>query len=145
MIRTFFPGDLINELDRLQRQIQRFSGPATSIRGFGRSEFPALNIGSTPEAVEIFAFAPGLDPASIDVTIERGVLTVSGERKSELPEEGRNQNIHINERFAGRFHRAVSLSDDVDPTRVNARYNDGVLQIRIMRRESAQRRHIEIQ
>lgn len=145
MIRTFFPGDLINELDRLQRQIQRFSGPATSIRGFGRSEFPALNIGSTPEAVEIFAFAPGLDPASIDVTIERGVLTVSGERKSELPEESRNQNIHINERFAGRYHRAVSLSDDVDPTRVSARYNDGVLQIRIMRRESAQRRRIEIQ
>lgn len=145
MIRTFFPGDLINELDRLQRQIQRFSGPATSIRGFGRSEFPALNIGSTPEAVEIYAFAPGLDPASIDVTIERGVLTVSGERKSELPEEGRSQNIHINERFAGSFHRAVSLSDDVDPTQVSARYNDGVLQIRIMRRESAPRRRIEIQ
>lgn len=145
MIRTFFPGDLINELDRLQRQVQRFAGPATSIRGFGRSEFPALNIGSTPEAVEIYAFAPGLDPAAIDVTIERGVLTVSGERKSELPEEGRNQNIHIAERFAGRYHRAISLSDDVDPTRVTARYSDGVLQIRVMRRESAQRRRIEIQ
>lgn len=145
MIRTFFPSELFNELDRLQRQIQRFPGPASSLRGLGRSEFPALNIGSSPEAVEIYAFAPGLDPGSIDVTIERGVLTVSGERKSELPEDSARQAIHINERFAGRFHRAVSLSDDVDPGRVTARYNDGVLQIRIMRRESTQRRRVEIQ
>jgi HSP20 family protein len=145
MYRTFFPGDLLSELDRLHRQIQRYSSPASSIRGFGRSTFPPLNIGSTPESVEIFAFAPGLDPASIDVTIERGVLTLTGDRKTGLPSDTRTVSIHTNERFSGQFHRTVSLSDDVDPAQVTAKYNDGIVHISIKRRESAQRRHIEIQ
>ena len=82
MYRTLFPGDIFANLDRLQREFQRYSGPASSIRGFGRGGFPALNVGSTPESVEIYAFAPGLDPATVDVTVDRGVLTLSGERRS---------------------------------------------------------------
>lgn len=144
MFRTLFSGDIFAELDRLQRQLQQFAGPMTSIRGFGRSAFPALNVGSTPESVEIYAFAPGLDPKTIEAGVERGVLTLSGERKSSLP-EGAQAAVHLNERFAGRFSRAVSLSDDVDPDRVTAKYADGVLHVSIRRRESAQRRRISIE
>lgn len=144
MYRTLFPSDLFAELDRLQRQVQRFTGPSTSIRGFGRNGFPALNVGGTPDSVEIYAFAPGLDPAKLDVTIERGVLTLSGERPNELPDEDRSATVHIRERFSGRFSRAVSLSDDVDPNRVTAEYGDGVLHISIKRHESAQPRRIEV-
>jgi HSP20 family protein len=145
MYRTLFPSDLFAELDRLQRQVQRFTGPTTSIRGFGRNGFPALNVGGTPDSVEIYAFAPGLDPAKLDVTIERGVLTLSGERPGDVPADANKAVVHINERFAGRFSRAVSLSDDVDPNRVAAKYSDGVLHISVKRRESAQPRRIEIQ
>jgi len=143
MYRALFPGDFLTEFDRLQRQLQRFSRPATSIRGLGRGDFPALNIGSTPESFEIFAFAPGLDPTTIDLTIERGVLTMSGERKSALPMESSSA-IHINECFAGRFHRAISLSEDADPGQVAADYNDGILHISIKRRETAKRQRIAI-
>lgn len=145
MYRTYSSSDLLSELGRLQRQFQRYSNATSNIRGFGRSEFPPLNLGGTPESVEIYAFAPGLDPASLDVTIERGVLTVSGERKSELSPENKQAAIHVNERFSGSFRRAVSLSDDVDPTQVTARYTDGVLSISVKRRESSKRRQIEIQ
>ncbi len=145
MYRNYTTSDLLSELGRLQRQFQKFSSASSSIRGLGRTEFPALNIGGTPESLEIYAFAPGLDPASIDVTVERGVLTLSGERKSELLEESKSRSIHINERFSGHFRRAISLSDDVDPTQVTAKYNDGILCISVKRRESAQRRQIEIQ
>lgn len=145
MYRTLFPGDLFAELNRLQREAQRFVGPTTSIRGFGRNGFPALNIGGTPDSVEIYAFAPGLDPATLDVTVERGVLTVSGERAGDLPAEDAKAAVHINERFVGRFRRAVSLSDDVDPNRVTAKYGDGVLHISVKRREVAQPRRIEVQ
>ena len=145
MYRTYASSDLLSELGRLQRQFQRFSNATSSIRGFGRTDFPAMNIGGTPDSVEIYAFAPGLDPASIDVTIERGVLTLSGERKSELRTDNKNEAIHINERFSGHFRRAVSLSDDVDPSQVTARYNDGILCVSVKRRESTQRRQIEIQ
>lgn len=145
MYRTWFPGDLVAELDRLQRQAQRFAGQTTSIRGFGRNGFPPINVGSTPDSVEIYAFAPGLDPATIEVTVERGVLTLSGQRPTDLPAEGNRTTVHINERFAGRYSRAVSLSDDLDPERVTAKYSDGVLHISVQRRQSTQPRRIEIQ
>jgi HSP20 family protein len=145
MYRNYTTSDLLSELGRLQRQFQKFSSATSSIRGLGRTEFPALNIGGTPDSLEIYAFAPGLHPASIDVTVERGVLTLSGERKSELLEESKSRSIHINERFSGPFRRAISLSDDVDPTQVTAKYSDGILCISVKRRESAQRRQIEIQ
>ncbi len=144
MYRTYTSGDLLSELSRLQRQFQRYSNSSSSIRGFGRSEFPAINIGGTPESVEIYAFAPGLDPTTIDVTVERGVLTLSGERKSPLKSDSKTEAVHINERFFGKFRRAVSLSDDVDPSQVSARYSDGILSISVKRRESAQRRQIDI-
>ncbi|MDR6859584.1 Hsp20/alpha crystallin family protein [Variovorax guangxiensis] len=67
----------------------------------GRGGFPALNVGSTSQTVEIYAFAPGLDPAALDVQLDRGLLTVSGERPSSLPEERVSSTVHINERFAG--------------------------------------------
>ncbi len=144
MYRTYTSGDLLSELSRLQRQFQRYSNSSSSIRGFGRSEFPAINIGGTPESVEIYAFAPGLDPTTIDVTVERGVLTLSGERKSPLKSDSKTEAVHINERFFGKFRRAVSLSDDVDPSQVSAKYSDGILSISVKRRESAQRRQIDI-
>jgi len=145
MYRAMFPADLFAELDRLQRQAQRFTGATTSLRGFGYNGFPALNVGGTPESVEIYAFAPGIDPKSFDVTIERGVLTLSGERASELPQQNPQTSVHINERYTGRFQRAVSLSDDVDPEKVTANYSDGVLHISLKRRESAQPRRIAVQ
>ena len=145
MYRTLFPNSFLADLDRMQRELLRYAGPTSSIRGFGRGGFPALNVGSTPESVEIYAFAPGLDPATIDVTIDRGVLTLSGERKSELPDDDTKAAVHINERFTGQFRRVVSLSDDIDPDSTKADYTDGVLHISIKRRTAAQSRRINIQ
>ncbi len=140
--RSLFPGDLFADLERLQRELSRVFDATPSIRGQGRG-FPAMNVGGTPTSVEIYAFAPGIDPASFDVQIEPGVLTVSGERKAEaLPEQA---TAHIDERFEGRFRRVVSLPDDVDPNAVTARYRDGVLHISIARKEAAQPRRIAIQ
>lgn len=145
MYRSLFSRDLFAELDRLQREMQQALDVSPSIRGFGRGGFPALNVGGTPQSVEIYAFAPGLDPASLDVNLDRGVLTISGERKAELPVSDEKAAIHINERFAGRFSRVVSLSDDLDPNAVSADYRDGVLHVSIKRRESAQPRRITVQ
>ena len=144
MYRTLFAGDLFADLDRLQRQLLRYAGPATNIRGFGRSGFPALNVGATPTSVEIYAFAPGLDPASIDVSIERGVLTLSGERGSDLPTGDAKAATHIHERIIGPYRRVVSLSDDIDPESASATYRDGVLHISIKRRAAATPRRIDI-
>ncbi len=145
MYRSLFPGDLFAEVDRLQREMQQaFDTVSPSIRGFARG-YPALNVGSTPTSVEVYAFAPGIDPAKIEVNLERGVLTIEGERLRAEREGNGRATAHINERFEGRFRRVVSLPDDVDPSAVNARYRDGVLQVSVRRRESAQPRRIEVQ
>jgi HSP20 family protein len=102
-------------------------------------------VGSTPSSVEIYAFAPGVDPAQIEVNLDRGVLTIAGERKLTVPESDEKNTLHINERFDGRFRRVVSLPDDIDPNAVSADYNDGVLRVSIKRRASAQPRRIEVQ
>jgi HSP20 family protein len=145
MYRSLFPRDVFAELDRLQREMQQAFEVSPSIRGLGRGGFPALNVGGTPQSVEIYAFAPGLDPATVDVHLERGVLSLSGERKSTLTAPTEKIIAHINERFAGRFRRVISLPDDIDPNAVTARYRDGVLHISVKRRESAQPRRISIQ
>ena len=146
MYRSLFPRDVFAELDRLQREMRETFDLSPTIRGLGRGGFPALNVGGTPQAVEIFAFAPGLDPATVAVNLDRGVLTIAGERQSSLPAENDDKaTVHIGERFSGRFRRVVSLSDDIDPEGVSASYRDGLLHITAKRRESAQPRRISVQ
>lgn len=142
-----FPGGLFAEFDRLQRDMQRTIGTLglpNSIRAVAQGAFPAINIGGTPSEFEVYAFVPGLDPTKIDVTVDRGVLTLSGERPETLPEENDERSVYAAERFAGTFRRAVSLPEDANPDRVQARYRDGVLRITIARRESAQPKRIAI-
>lgn len=140
--RSLFPRDIYAELDRLQREMQQAYELSPSIRGLTRG-FPAMNVGGTAKSVEIYAFAPGVDPASLDVQIEKGVLTIAGERKADaVPEKA---TVHIDERFAGRFRRVVTLPDDVDANSVAAKYRDGVLHISIARKVAAQPRRIAIQ
>jgi HSP20 family protein len=141
---SLFPRDLVADLDRLQRQLQQAFEFSPSIRGFARGGFPALNVASTPDSAEVYAFAPGLDPKSIHVQIERGVLSVSGERASELPGEDSSASVHLNERFAGRFHRVITLADDLDPNAVQANYRHGVLHVSIRRSEVAKPRRINV-
>jgi len=139
--RSLFPRDLFAEFERLQRELDQAFG-LPSIRGIARG-YPAMNVGTTPRSIEIYAFAPGIDPTSIDVQIEQGVLTISGERKPEAVAE--ESTVHIDERFAGRFRRVVSLPADIDPNAVSATYRDGVLHVSVARREAAQPRRITIQ
>lgn len=146
MYRSLFARDAFAELDRLQREMSTLFDLSPSIRGTARGGYPALNIGSTPQSVEIYAFAPGIDPAKIEVNLDRGVLTISGERQSALPKASDEKvTLHVNERFAGRFRRVVNLPDDIDAEAISADYRDGVLRITAQRRAQAQPRRIAVQ
>ena len=148
-----FPGSVFGEFERLRRELDDVFGAAglpSSIRSVAPGTFPAINVGNTPNSVEVYAFAPGIDASKLDVTIDRGVLTISGERPSTLPGNGEGNtghrtSVYSRERVSGSFKRAIALPDDVDPARVNASYRDGVLNVSIARRESEQPRRIAIQ
>jgi HSP20 family protein len=143
-----YPGNLFGSFERLRRELDDafgVSGLPSSIRSVAAGGLPAINVGRTPNSVEVFAFAPGLDGSKIDVTLDRGVLRISGERASSLPKERNGVTIYAQERGAGRFTRAVALPDDVDPAHVKASYRDGVLLVSIARREAVQPKRITVQ
>lgn len=145
MFQSVFSTDIFSELENLHQQVQRAFNAGTGIRGNTMGAYPLLNVGKTPQSIELYAFAPGLDPAKIEVNLERGVLTIAAERNSGLPPQDGKSTVHINERFAGRFRRVLSLPEDIDPGDVSAQYRDGVLHIQLKRRESAQSRRITVQ
>jgi HSP20 family protein len=142
---SMFPNEIFAEMDRLQRAMQQGFDPSPNIRGIGRGGFPALNVGGTPTSVEVYAFAPGLDSQSIQIQLERSTLSISGERKGEETAVDEKAAIHINERFAGSFHRVLSLPDDIDNEAVSATYRDGVLHISVKRLQTATPRRITIE
>ena len=148
-----FPGGVLGEFERLRRELDDVFGGSSaapsSIRSAAPGAFPAINVGQTPNSVEVYAFAPGIDPAKIDVVIDRGVLTISGERASALPnvdaKGDAKTSIYNRERASGAFKRAISLPDDVDASHVQATYRDGVLNVSIARRAEAQPKRITVQ
>ena len=84
---------------------------------------------------------PGVDPEKIDVTVDRGVLTVSATRE-ETKTEG--ESPVVRERLFGSFRRSVRLAENLDADAIEASNNDGVLEIRIPVREEAKPRKIEV-
>ena len=142
--QTDFGGSLLDEFARLQEELDELYGRGawpSGIRAAARGTYPPVNVGSTPEQVDVYVFAAGLDPKTLDISIQQNLLTVSGERKAPA-EEGRN--YYRKERFDGAFRRLITLPDDVDPDRVAARYRDGILQISVRRREEVRPRRIDV-
>ena len=138
--------DLFAEFNRLQTVLDQVFRPSerSSIRALAGSSFPVINVGTTPEAIEVMALAPGLQPESLQLTVDRGLLVISGERKSQVPESGDSTSVYAQERFAGSFRRVVSLPEDADPAKVQASYRDGILRVTVAKRESSKPRRIEV-
>ncbi len=158
-------GDLFSEINRLQQNLDQLFRPtgAAGLRAMPRRTFPVINVGTTPDAIEVLALAPGIDPQAIQITVDKGVLVIAGERKSQLPEEfpeekqalsgaadsaqgkaERSVSIYTQERFDGSFRRVISLPDDIDASKVEAKYRDGLLRVRVGRQEASRPRRIEV-
>ncbi|WP_244828619.1 Hsp20/alpha crystallin family protein [Caballeronia sp. TF1N1] len=140
----YFGGDFLSDLNRVQRQMSSLLGNLpSSIRASRADAFPSLNVGSTDEAIEVVAFVPGVEPASLDVTVDKGLLTISGERRAEALTE--SSRTYARERFTGAFRRVIELPQNADADKVEARYENGTLFIVIGKREASKPRAITIQ
>jgi HSP20 family protein len=138
-------GDIFAELNRLQQNFEQASRPgsASNIRSMPRSTFPVINVGSTPEAIEVLALAPGIDPAALQLTVDKGLLVITGERKDNRPADDKVA-VYATERYKGAFRRVISLPEDADPGNINASYRDGLLRVTVARRESSKPRQIQV-
>jgi len=136
---------LFGEIARLQENLDQLFRPSgmSSIRAMSRRAFPVINVGSTSDAVEVLALAPGLDPKALQITLDNGMLVIAGERKTELPQD-KEISTYAQERFTGAFRRVISLPDDADAARAEASYRDGLLRVKVGRSEASQPRRIEV-
>ncbi len=141
---TGFDNDFFDQFENMRREMDRLfgGGPGSlGIRSMARGSFPAINVGASPERVDVYVYAAGVDPKTLDVSLQQNLLTISGERSIDLPEDAQ---LYRNERFSGTFRRAITLPEDVDPDKVDAAYRDGLLHITVQRREAVKPRHIEV-
>ena len=146
MNSSYRSADLFSELSRMQSLFDQVFHPSSrsSIRSLTGASFPVINVGTTPDAIEVMALAPGVDPAALQLTVDRGLLVIAGERKPQVPEAGDSTSVYAQERFTGQFRRVVSLPEDADPSKVDASYQDGILRITVAKRESTKPRQIQI-
>ena len=124
------------EIDRLNHMLNDFYG-------VGRSWMPAVDIFETNDhEFVVKAELPDVKREDINVTFENGVLTLTGERKTEFDET--HGTFHRSERAYGRFSRSFTLPATVDANRINASYKDGILTIRVPQREEARPKKIAV-
>jgi len=109
----------------------------------GRPWSPAVDIYETPDALVLKADVPEIDLKDIDVRVENQTLTLAGERRFEGESEGKG--YHRIERSYGQFTRSFSLPSTVDAEKVAAEYHNGVLTVKLPKKEAAKPRQVKIE
>ena len=119
-----------------QRQFDRLSRHA-----FGQNSAMPLDVVRSDSDVTLRLDVPGIDPEQIEVTVDRGILTISGKREEERTE---NDKFFARERTMGTFTRRLRLPETLNADAVEASYANGVLEVRIPVLEQAKPRKIEV-
>lgn len=141
--------DPFRELEEMSERLNRvFNRPALSRAGNGKETMtaadwsPVVDVMETEKDYVIKAELPEVKKDDVKITVQDGVLTIHGERKSETEEKGKR--FHRIERAYGTFVRSFSVPDSVDEANVTAEFTDGVLSLRLPKTEKARPRAIEV-
>ncbi|MDX1500554.1 MAG: Hsp20/alpha crystallin family protein [Woeseiaceae bacterium] len=131
---------------QLQKEINRlFSNFGdTESSGATAGWIPTVDIHEYDDKFQLFVDLPGVDPKGVDITLDNGVLTITGERPAPAQAEGEKATRRRLERGYGRFHRRFILPDTVDAEKVKATDRNGVLEIAIPKQAKAQPRRIKV-
>lgn len=140
--------DPFQEIQELQKRLNGLFGSTPVRRGDERETItvaqwaPLVDIAEDDKEYVVKAELPEVKKDDVKVTVENGVLTVSGERKFEKEEKGKR--YHRVERAYGSFVRSFSLPDDADDAQVKAEFKDGILQVHVAKQEKARPKTIEV-
>ena len=128
-------GDMENLFERFFSPMER---PLMSYEGF----VPRTNVVETDGEFEVTVELPGMKPDEFDLELKDKSLWISGEKKEEKEEKGKT--YHRVERHHGEFRRVIPLSTAVDESQITARYEEGVLTVRVPKAAEVKPKHIEI-
>ena len=138
----------VREMNDFHRQMDRFFHTpflrvgAPSDESRAETWHPSVDVFESEDALVINAELPGLSKDDIDVNIDEGKLTLSGERKSDS--EVKEDKFYRRERTYGKFVRTFALPADIDPDKISAEFKDGVLKIEIPKPEEKKPRQITV-
>lgn len=138
-VPTLYRDEERNPVARLRQEMDRlfddiFNAPVFGGSGRGLG-WPSLEVKETDNEVTVSAELPGLNEKDVEILAQDGVLTIRGEKKSETQDKDRGWS----ERYYGRFERVVSLPDGADEGKAEARFDNGVLTIRMPKTAEATR------
>jgi HSP20 family protein len=138
--------DPAREIDTLQGQMNRlfssFLDTPTANGNAARRWIPSMDLVETADHFVLKADLPGMSESDVSISLEKDVLTIAGERKAEREEK--HEGYYRIERSTGAFSRSLSLPEGVDADAVTAKFDNGVLEVRIPKPAQAQPRRIEI-
>lgn len=134
---------LVEFMDRMNRMIDEMFGRTLSLTPFFESEStwlgdftPKMDVSETDKEITIEMELPGLKPEDVDITLERGVLNISGEKQAEKEEKGRR--FYRVERSYGSFYRSIPLPSEVEEDKIDATFKHGVLKVKLPKTQAAQ-------
>jgi HSP20 family protein len=134
---------LRSEMDQLFDSFLRRGFPVPRLLGEEHQTLePHIDVKENESAIVIEAELPGLDEKAVDLTLQDGVLTISGEKTFERKEE--KDDYHLTERRYGSFRRALRLPETVDEDRVEALFEKGVLKVTLPKKPEAVRQQKKI-
>jgi HSP20 family protein len=133
-------------MPRLQDEINRLFGNVRENDSSSATAtwIPPVDIHEYPDRFELYVDLPGVDPSKVELTLDGGILTLSGERIEQLSKPGDDPQARRTERGVGSFHRRFVLPDTVDGEKVNATGKNGVLTVTIPKQAKALPRRIQI-
>ena len=143
--------DPFRELEDMSHQLNSMFGRSALARRAGPSNkdalavfdwAPTVDIVETPEEFQIKAELPDVKKEDVKVSVDNGVIRIEGERKQDKEEKGKK--YHRIERNYGSFLRTFTLPDNVDETKVQAEFKDGVLNVRLRKADKAKPKSIEV-
>jgi HSP20 family protein len=129
--------DPFSELSRVQ---DRFFGRPTQEREYAFR--PAVDIFEDEDGIHVQTDLAGVKPEDIKVEVENNVLTISGQRRME--HEDKRDGYHRVERYYGSFTRSFALSDEVSREEIDAKFENGVLTLKLPKRPAARKREIAV-
>lgn len=131
-----------DEIFNIRNEFDRLLGRTDT--EIGGAWCPVVDVRETKDEVILQAELPGIMPDDVDVSVENGVLTISGEKKQEIEEGREGSDYHLVERRYGRFERRFSLPRSVDADKVRAEFAHGLLTVTLPKVEAAKPRKIEV-
>ena len=141
--------DLFKEMQQIQHELdqtfadftvpRRFASPF--LPGFGQQVYPQVNLSEDQDNLYVDALLPGVKKEDLELSVLRGTLTLSGERKEETVKD---RTWHRRERSFGKFLRTIELSSEIDAEHVTAEYHNGVLRVTLPKIAAARPKKIDV-